>query len=405
MLGHRSGQADEGLAKPLSVLIAGGGVGALECALALHRLAGDRVELTLLAPAAEFSYQPMAVLEPFVRRSPRRLGLARFATELNIEFVQDTVVAVEADRGVLHTGAQRVLPYDALVIAVGARVSGALANVVTVDIPGTCESLRSLIEEVDSGAIRSIAFVAPTPTWPLPVYELALLLREHAREGEIELALSIVTAERRPLEVFGDAVSAALEEILAAAEIQTVLGTEVTQSEDRLVRSDGGEPLDFDRVVALPRLQGPAISGLPTNADGFLPVGALGELIGVQRVFAIGDATDFPVKYGAIAAAQADAAAAAIAAAAGAQVAAAPYDASVHGFLLRGRSLPRLYFSARIAGGVALDSRASETPTRTPETKIAAQYLGPYLDELWASGARWLTGPWTGAEAGAGAPR
>jgi sulfide:quinone oxidoreductase len=274
-----------------------------------------------------------------------------------------------------------------------------------VDIPGTYESLRSLIEEVDSGAIRSIAFVAPTPTWPLPVYELALLLREHAREGEIELALSIVTAERRPLEVFGDAVSAALEEILAAAEIQTVLGTEVTQSEDRLVRSDGGEPLDFDRVVALPRLQGPAISGLPANADGFLPVGALGELIGVQRVFAIGDATDFPVKYGAIAAAQADAAAAAIAAAAGAQVAAAPYDASVHGFLLRGRSLPRLYFSARIAGGVALDSRASETPTRTPETKIAAQYLGPYLDELWASGARWLTGPWTGAEQGAGAPR
>jgi sulfide:quinone oxidoreductase len=125
----------------------------------------------------------------------------------------------------------------------------------------------------------------------------------------------------------------------------------------------------------------------------------------VPRVFAIGDATDFPIKYGAIAAAQADAAAAAIAAAAGAQVAAAPYDGSVHGFLLRGRSLPRLYFSARIAGGVALDSRAGETPTRTPETKIAAQYLGPYLDELWASGARWLTGPWTGDEAGAGAPR
>jgi NADH dehydrogenase FAD-containing subunit len=58
-------------ADALEVVIAGGGVAALETALALHELAGDRVKLTLLAPNADFVYRPMAVLEPFVHEPPR----------------------------------------------------------------------------------------------------------------------------------------------------------------------------------------------------------------------------------------------------------------------------------------------------------------------------------------------
>src|ERR1700690_4527549 len=98
MLGRRTRDAQEPVAGPLEVVIAGGGVGALEAALALHKLAGDRVRLTLAAPAADFSYQPMAVLEPFVRREPRPLPLARFASELGIDFVQDSVARVECER-------------------------------------------------------------------------------------------------------------------------------------------------------------------------------------------------------------------------------------------------------------------------------------------------------------------
>ena len=66
-------------AKPFEVVIAGGGVGALEAVLALHTLAGARVKVTLVAPTDVFSYRPMAVLEPFVRRPPRELDLARLA--------------------------------------------------------------------------------------------------------------------------------------------------------------------------------------------------------------------------------------------------------------------------------------------------------------------------------------
>jgi sulfide:quinone oxidoreductase len=405
MLGRSGRRTDEAGAKALDVVIAGGGVGALECALALHRLAGERVRLTLLAPGAQFSYQPMAVLEPFIRRSPRHLELERFAAELGIDFVQDGVAAVDAGRGMLTTIAGRELPYGALVLAVGARREVALPSAVTIDIPGTYESLQALLDALERGAARAIALVAPRPTWPLPVYELALLLREHATEAGIgDLALTIVTSEARPLAVFGDAVSGAVEKVLADARIQTLLGAEVKQSADELIVHPGGQALGYDRVVALPRLHGPAISGLPVDADGFLAVSERSEVIGVEHVYAVGDATDFPVKFGAIAAQQADAAAAAISASAGALVAQMPFEGLVHGFLLRGRTPPRLHFSARIEGGVAYDSQIGEQPTRMSEAKIAARYLGPYLDELWASGARWLSGPWLEGDGLAGEP-
>jgi sulfide:quinone oxidoreductase len=201
-------------------------------------------------------------------------------------------------------------PYDALVIAVGVRTRDVLPDAVAMDISRMHESLHGLIEEIDSGSVRSLAFVAPGPTWPLPVYEVALLVREHAREKNVDLDVTIITAEQRPLAAFGESVSAGVEGILADADIQTIVGARVESSSGELIVHPGEQPLRFDRVVALPRLVGPAITGLPADADGFLAVTSRCEVIGTECVYAAGDATDFPVKYGGIAAQQADAAAA-----------------------------------------------------------------------------------------------
>ena len=43
------------------VLVAGGGVAALETMLALRDLAGERVEIELLSPEAAFRYRPLDV--------------------------------------------------------------------------------------------------------------------------------------------------------------------------------------------------------------------------------------------------------------------------------------------------------------------------------------------------------
>ena len=84
MLGRRSSSIPKAGATALEVVIAGGGVAALETALALHELAGDQVKLTLLSPTADFVYRPVAVLERCIQlsRDFRQRQLARrHATE------------------------------------------------------------------------------------------------------------------------------------------------------------------------------------------------------------------------------------------------------------------------------------------------------------------------------------
>jgi sulfide:quinone oxidoreductase len=134
-----------------------------------------------------------------------------------------------------------------------------------------------------------------------------------------------------------------------------------------------------DRVVALPELCGPSIPGVPTyDSRGFIHVDAHGKVQGLEGVYAAGDATSFPIKFGGIAAQQADVAAQAIAADAGAPIERHKFKPVIHGVLL-GAEKP-LYLSAHITGGHGSASEVSESPTWSPPTKIAAKYLAPYLE-------------------------
>jgi len=47
------------------IVIAGGGIAGLEAALALHHLAPDLGDVTVIAPDPEFTFKPMVVEEPF----------------------------------------------------------------------------------------------------------------------------------------------------------------------------------------------------------------------------------------------------------------------------------------------------------------------------------------------------
>ena len=137
----------------------------------------------------------------------------------------------------------------------------------------------------------------------------------------------------------------------------------------------------MDRVITLPELAGPLMPGVPAVAHGgFIPVAPHCRSTGLERVFAAGDATDFAIKHGGIAAQQADMAAAEIAALAGAQVERRPFDPKLRAILLGGER-------------AAVPERAADRrPRRNPAgqrgadcgrrpTKIAAPYLAPYLAE------------------------
>src|SRR5260221_3238027 len=61
------------------VLIAGGGVAALQAALALYDLAADRLEGELCFPHSDFVYRPLAVGEPFRAASVLRYDIGALA--------------------------------------------------------------------------------------------------------------------------------------------------------------------------------------------------------------------------------------------------------------------------------------------------------------------------------------
>lgn len=373
-------------ARPFNVVIAGGGVAALEAAFALRDLARDAVHLTLVASNTEFVYRPMSVGEPFALGAARRYPLAQIATDIGVELITDSFSSIDASRRHVNLEGAAGLSYDALLLAMGARAHVRYPHAITVDDARLDDALHGLIQDVEGGYVRHVAFVIPGAfAWPLPAYELALMTAGRAHDMSIDLAVTIITPEADPLAVFGDRASSAVAQLLREQGIMTITGARCEVPDSRqVVINPGDRRFGVDRVVSLPELRGPAVRGLRAGFRGFIPVDEHCKVRGVEGVYAAGDATDFPVKHGGIAAQQADTAAQAIAALAGVDIEPQPLDATIRGILLTGGK-PR-FLTANLIAGHGFRSQITDTPTWSPPTKIAARHLAPYLDEHEVSG-------------------
>ena len=378
----------------LSVVIAGGGVAALEAVLALRELAGDRVTIALMAPTTELLYRPVTVAEAFGRAEARSFDLGEILAEHRVAHIHDALHEVDAARHRVITATGEELGYDTLLIATGARpvrtLPGALAFGGRHDVP----ALAELVDDLVTGRARSVAFtVGHGPRWTMPLYELALLTGAHLREHGRRARVTLVTPEAAPLELFGPEAEGAIRPMLDAAGVAircSSLPTVVTPHE--LVLAGGGSVL-AERVVTLPDLEGPRIRGLACDADGFIRTDSHGRVHGCDDVYAAGDATSFPLKQGGLAAQQADAAAEHIAHRAGARVTPGRFRPVLRGLLITEgapvylRSEPqRLSRPASVAiedhrapRAGADASMASNQALWWPPAKIAGRYLGPYL--------------------------
>lgn len=369
-------------AEPFNVLIVGGGVAGLEAALALRDMAGERIATTMVAPNPEFVYRPMTVREPFGYALARRYPLEELAQDIGVELRVDSFKWLDPERSVVHTEAGEQLSYDAVLLALGARLYPRFEHSITVDDARIDELLHGLIQDIEGGYVRRLAFIGPGRMgWPLPIYELALMTAKRAQGMNIELSITIATPEDAPLAIFGRGASDAVRQLLEDNGISTITSARCEVPEPgRVAIHPGARHLEADRIVAMPELHGPAVPGLPgSSVGGFIPVDVYCKVPGIDRVWAAGDATDFAIKHGGIAAQQADVAAQAIAALAGVAEAPGPFHPVIRGILLTGGK-PR-YLSAHVTGGHGSSSEITEAPTWSPATKIAAKYLAPYLEQ------------------------
>jgi sulfide:quinone oxidoreductase len=362
---------------PLRVLVAGAGVAGLEAVLALRALAGERVVTSLLAPAGEFVQRQSSVLAPFSGEDVPHLSLEHLP-ELGVDVHRGSLAAVDAAAHVVATTDGGEFGYDRLIVAPGARAVDAVPGAVTFRGPISAGAVERAVRQTD---VRALFVLPPDTGWPLPIYELALLA---AHEFPDCPEIAVVTPEPRPLDIFGPVASDALARLLDRAGVQFLGGRRATEVVGDSLVTDTGELITGDTVVALPRLRGPRIAGLPSDAEGFLPTDAHGRVVGVANVFAAGDVTAGPVKQGGIATQQADAAAEMIAAEAGAPVTPRPCRHILRGVVLTGEEPLFLRRDLDDPSAVVRPLRGappgvSRVQLWWPSGKIAGRYLTGFL--------------------------
>jgi sulfide:quinone oxidoreductase len=363
------------------VVVAGGGVAALEAALALRELASDLVDVELVAPEPRFWYRPAAVGEPFGVAAVRSYDLADLAAGAGASFTPGALERVDVGERLVRTEAGGAIPYDALLLASGAAPLPAVRGAITFRGPRDSVDVERVLRALDHGEAHRVVFAVPAgAAWSLPLYELALMTGAHvAARHRDDVELTLVTPEDRPLALFGGDASDVVAALLADRGVAVRTGAYPVAFEDGALSMlpDGG--IAADHVVALPRLHVPPIGGIPQTYEGFVPVDAHGRVAGLERVWAAGDVTSFPVKQGGIAAQQADAAAESIAAAAGAPVRPSPFRPVLRGLLLTGGA-PRFLRGDPAARGEA--SLAATEPLWWPPAKIVGRHLAPFLARL-----------------------
>ena len=348
----------------------------MEALLALRDLAGERAETTLVSPEPDFVYKPLLVEEPFGLGPPEQYALEPLAKENDAELVLRALSSVSPDehRIELDDGSRR--DYDYLLVCVGGRFEPAFPGAITFPSDRTPLQIDQVIDEAIAGEGRIAFVVPPSVTWSLPIYEVALMTERRARGRDKKVELTLITPEAKPLAAFGQTASAAVGELLKARGIEAVCGERAHEENGTLILTPGDRKLEADRVIALPVMIGPGISGLPADEAGFIPIDQHCRVRDTDDVYAAGDGTNFPIKQGGLATQQADAAAADVAHRLGAAGTPEPFHPVLRGQLLTGEE--SLHMRTDVAGGAG-EGTASLDRLWWPPQKISGRYLAPML--------------------------
>jgi sulfide:quinone oxidoreductase len=365
---------------PFRVLIAGGGVAALEAVLAFQDLDIDRaLAVEVITPESQFTYRPLSVRDPFGSPATHAYDLAPLVEGAGATLRRGQVDSVEPDDRLVTLGDGTQLPYDALIVATGAARQPAVRGAGTFAGPADAPAFHAFVESLCLGAFPRAAFIVPQgPCWPLPIYELALQAGTRVRAAGVEAQLALITPESGALAMFGPVASEAVERALHDRGITVHPGTYAESVSGGELRLDMQGSVHVDAAWAAPRLVARVPAGVPVAADGFVPVDGCGRVHGFVDLFAAGDVTQGAVKQGGIAAQQAAVAAQAIGALAGIGTEPVPTAPILRALLLTGGEPLWL----RADPSSQTPSEAADEPLWWPPHKIFGTHLAPLLAGL-----------------------
>lgn len=310
------------LSKP-KVVVLGGGFGGLEAVFYLRHKLGDRVDLTLVSDSNHFTFKPNTIYIPFGEDPAKsRTTLARPMAKKNIRFVHGIALEIDPLARRVESSHGPIF-YDYLVVATGAGMQPeelpgfqehAHAVWTTQQMLRLGDGLERLVDAAKTGRRQRLMFLAP-PSHPCvaPLYEMAMMTDSWLADKGVRENIEITwaTGEGKFFQAFGPRMHHVVETEFERRGIDGLTNLAATEIQpDRVVFANRCS-LGFDFLVGMPPMI--AMQRYPSLAEdrrGFLEVDPVSRRVKFQdRIFAVGDTADFPVKQAYLALLQADAAA------------------------------------------------------------------------------------------------
>lgn len=285
------------------VLILGGGFGGLTAAAAVRRYLNQDDTVTVVDESGEHT-QGLSLLwimrgwrdsdSVIVRPQARSLP--------GVDLVQAHVQELDLDNQKVHTSTG-TLHYDALIIALGARLNPKLVLGLAEALDdgsvnqfytsaGALDAHRRLMA-MRSGrlalVVSSMPYKCPAAPWEA-AFLAADLLRENGTRNNIDI--QIYTPEPQPMPVAGPVLGAAVVDMLNDAKIGHHFSTAIERVDGpgRNLLFSNGETAGFDEALFIPPHQAPdPVRAAKFSEPGWIPVDPHTLTTSIPGVWAVGD--------------------------------------------------------------------------------------------------------------------
>lgn len=304
------------------VIILGGGFAGLESTFYLRHILSDQVDLTLVSDNYYFLYKPNTIYIPFGEDPKQyKIPLKRPTERMKINLVQAKVKSISPESKKVDIDGG-YLNYDYLIVATGAamrpeEIPGLKEHALTLwtieEMIRLRDSLQKVIEKSDSDGNQKILFlVPPNNKCSGSLYEIVMMMDTWLQHKKVRDRVEIIwtTMEESYIQAFGPRLNTVVTKKFEERGIYGHKGFVVTHVEPGIVHYQNNEKREYDLLISFPPYVAKEnYANLPIDDRGFINVEPDScRVKGCGKIFAVGDAADFPIKQAFLALLQADAA-------------------------------------------------------------------------------------------------
>jgi sulfide:quinone oxidoreductase len=309
------------------IVILGGGFAGIVAAETLVQRLRDEHEITLISRNDRFVFYPALVRLSFGECNPDDVSfeLRRSMLDRRVNFIEGEVAYIDPDENrivIAHGEVEGNISFDYLIFALGRRlaterVSGFFEHAHHLLSLDGATKFGEAVRKLREGPV--VLGQCAGARLPIPVYETAFALsRSFEENGTRErFGITIVSPENLSAEFGDEKMAATLSRALKKAQIEYVPNFSIKEITSNNLIATESRSLSSNLSMLVPPFRGSsaAVRLGATDADGYINVDSTMKVIGLERIYAVGDCVSFDgPKLGHMAVRQAEVAAANVAA-------------------------------------------------------------------------------------------